>query len=355
MVHLADVATWSCVQCVLLGQLAPARSSPLSDQATPVVSLISDLIIESTDGQPSWQFVDPRGVCVDPKSQDILVVDAGTGLLLRFDSSGGFLRSISDISLSKATSIAADDLGFIYSADHAGLTISNPLGGGIGGFAWPFEAGIPRSIKILPDGDILISMFEVMKQQVLHRFDREGNHLGSFCDSYAKGRDVDYRIEQVIAGGTIDLGLDGEIYYSQIWPYEIRVLTPRGVLLRQIHRQNSFIEEPSAHTSGDTVVVGPVSGSYAILATSHHELLINMVKRHSEPRHMSTTVEVLDTNGRLLGSQLFPETMIIRCKDGLDRIYATLHEDSPSVVRYKLSVAMNMDPPFATRNKGEVK
>jgi len=180
-----------------------------------------------------------------------------------------------------------------------------------------------------------------MSQLIIHRFSPSGELLASFCDSYAKGKDVDWRVEQVLAGGTIDIDNDGHIYYTQIWPYEIRRFSAKGELVATISPINRHIASPVIEERSEEIVVGPVAGSFGIVVMNGPNKRILNVTRSptSSTGKMVTVLDLFDPDGTLVAScRSTPELKLV-CQDADGRLYGIDGDDKPKLVRYRLEMA----------------
>jgi hypothetical protein len=193
-----------------------------------------------------------------------------------------------------------------------------------------------RSLRALPDGSLFLAEYDAQTNTVLQKYAgmKRVTQFGApfkFSGQYADQMMMAY------AGGFIDVGADGMIYYSQMSPYEIRKYTPSGDLLLQIFRENNFVTPPHLEKKGGSMIFHPNSGSVGIFALPDGKLLnvIGIVDADGKPS--STVLDLFDGEGHMLLSHRLERYFTPQWCDPSGNLY-TFDADNLAVVRSRLAI-----------------
>jgi hypothetical protein len=305
-------------------------------------NLIKDLEIGKEEGDENEILGRIMDVAIDSK-YNIYILDWGFTRVQKYDSSGIYLQTIGKKGegpgeLIYPTAITIDKYDNLYLADRNIIKIFDASGKYKDEFRHDIQGSFIRSLRFdKTTGWIYIASLDILEQKIIHAYGPDQKYLFSFCDSYAVGQDIDVRIEQAFAGGTIDIDDSGMIYFSQMTPYEIRIFSPLGELETIISRDNAFMHPPDIEKrdNGMKFTMPTTSASIVLLAG---EKFINVVKKPPVPEPPAETiVDLFDSEGRLLFSQRIEKDMTIKCKDDAGRIYAVDQTEYPVVIRYRVS------------------
>jgi len=306
------------------------------------VELVPDLIIGKEDGDPTSIFGRIYDIAVGPEG-DIYVLDAGYGHVQRFDSSGVYKQTIGGEGegpgeFSNPTAVNVDDFGCLWVASRDRVGLFDQRGIPINDFRHGILSNLVRSIRVIREDGIYLSCFEMYDQLIIHKYDFEGAKVLSFCDSYAKGRDIDVRIENTFAGGALDVR-DSLIYFTQAMPYEVRMFSLEGELLAILRRKNDFMRTPMEETNSDgTVSLIAGAYSFSIVVLNDGTFVNTVIVPASAEEDTDTILDFYDNEGRLLLTKRIDGLLAIKCTDDHSRLYAIDTEQYPRVVRYRIDV-----------------
>jgi hypothetical protein len=191
-------------------------------------------------------------------------------------------------------------------------------------------------MRVDAEAGILISCVEIVNQTIIHRYSFEGERLLSFCETYAVEQNIDVRIEQVFAGGAIDIDKRGVIYFTQMTPYEIRRFSVDGELLTRIYRENSFMRPPRVKEEGSSMTFEMAPASYSIVVLNDNKFINTVQVPKGSGERSETIIDLYDGDGRLLASESFNRSIQLRCKDQAGNVYAINYDEHPSVVKYRV-------------------
>lgn len=305
------------------------------------VDFIEDLIIGG-EGKKNEVFGRISDIAVDTRG-DIYVLDFELKRVHVYDSTGSFLLSFGREGkgpgeFSFPSAIYIDKYDEIFIADRDEVDVFD-LGGNYSK-SFPIEAtsaigGLKKDSK----GNIFLSFFEIFDQNIIHKYDSNGEHLISFCDSYAKGKDIDVRAENTFAGGHFDIDKEDVIYFTQKLPYEIRKFDCQGNLLSRIYRENSFMKPPDefVENSGDKLrfFMPTFSSSIAVLPDG---MFINSVFVVDDSERRSSIIDIYDSGGQLLTSKTYERPLFFGCSDKSGYVYAADNGEYAKMIRYKVMV-----------------
>lgn len=308
--------------------------------AQRIIDLHEELVLSSEDDDNIGHVAD---IAVTSDG-DLLLLDYGFNYVARYTSDGQFLGAFGregqgpgDFDL--PTAIAVDHSDHIYVADKHRITVFSPAGEYIKSKEHNITDALSRTLRVLDDGGLVLSCFELFDQQVLHGFDDDLHLLRSFCDSYGVGKGIDVYIEKASAGGYVDLGSDGFLYYSQINPYEIRKFSVEGELLTVIYRDNDFLVPPLVEKKGEITKFHPLAGSFGLVALSDGGLVnVAIVPDQAAPKEATTILDVFDGEGRIIATRRFKGRFTLKCSDIRGKLYGIEAGAYVRVARYSLSV-----------------
>ena len=305
------------------------------------IDLVADLEIGVEEGDENFVFGRIFDIDVD-KSGLIYVLDNAFSRVQVFDAAGAFVRSVGRPGegpgdLATPTAIAVHDNGRLFVAGGGRVSVFDVDGQYVDSFQHGVVGSLVRSLKVDPEAGLFVACLDIMDQDIVHRYDFDSARLLSFCKSYAYENDVDTRVEQVFGGGSIDLGKDGTVYFSQLTPYEIRTFSILGEPLRVVHRENEFMTPPEVDVGDGQMTFQMPPTSTAIVVLSD-ERFVNTVQVPSEDGLSSLTIlDAYDRSGKLVATQRVPRALQIRASDDKGFVYAIDFDDFPSVTRYKMT------------------
>ncbi len=304
--------------------------------------LAEDLTIGGEPEREHEVFGTISGVVVDSQG-NIYVLDHGNCRVHVYYQNGEFSHSFGwkgngPGELSFPTCLAIDNREHLIVADMSTLEFFDTFGGYITSIRID-QSSIIRSVAVDGNDNLYISSFDILKQNIIHKYSAEGEHLASFCKSFAAGEDIDLRIESTFAGGYIDIDDNDVIYFTQMLPYEIRKYTTEGRLLRRILRENSFMRSPEEYVKIDGENMEftlPVFSSSILVC--ENDIIINTVHNtsRSDDDPSTSIIDVFDAGGRLLASRSMDRPIKLAFSDRQSRVYAIDNSDYPKVIRYKV-------------------
>lgn len=235
--------------------------------------------------------------------------------------------------------VSTDATDHVYVASTGRVSIWDDEGNYVDEFRHGLSGWV-RSVAVVEGHGLFLACLDILEHKVIHKYNFGHEPQVSFCDSYAVGADVAPPVEQFAGGGSVAIGPNGFIYFTQLYPYEIRIFTPDGSLLTRIERENDFTIAPAMRkldSGGMNLRMGTMSGPIMMLG---NDVFINMVfiPRSGDEGSMDTVIDAFHIDGRLLTTNRFENrTVSLRCADRLGRVYAADREEFPRVVRYRIS------------------
>jgi len=193
-----------------------------------------------------------------------------------------------------------------------------------------------RAVRGLPDGSVLLAEYDRPTKSVLQKY-VDNKHTGHFGDAFKPSSPYAEEMMLSYAGGYIDVGADGMIYYTQMSPYEIRKFTPSGDLVMQVLRENDFVTAPRVEKKGSSTTFFPFSGSNAIFVLPDGKFLnvVGIVGTDNKPT--ATVLDLFDTEGHLLLSQRLDHFFAPKWCDSSGNLYAFDGADL-AVVRTRMTI-----------------
>jgi hypothetical protein len=208
-----------------------------------------------------------------------------------------------------------------------------------GNFVSDFRDDSPNlvhCVRALPDGSLLLAEYDSQTNTVLQKYVAT-KHDAHFGAPFKFGGQFASEMMMAYAGGFIDVGADGMIYYTQMSPYEIRKYTPSGDLVMQIFRENNFVTAPHVEKKGSAMIFHTYSGSTAIFALPDGKLLNVVAVVDADGKPSRTVFDLFDKEGHLLLSHPIDRYFTPQWCDSNDNLY-TFDADSLAVVRSRLTI-----------------
>lgn len=338
--------------CGLLISVALQILATAALASAPALTLKEDLVIGLDSAVPIGYIQD---VCVDSDGS-IYVLDSGFMTVRKFDKSGVYLGDLSGEGegpgeFYSPACMAIDPDGVIHVAGGTSVIAAFDREGEPRDSIKLRTAARPRSMRFDGSGNLYLAAFDLFDQYVIHKY--SGDHGGyerSFCKSYADGKDVDVRVETVFAGGLLDIGPEGSVYFAQLTPQAVRKYSPDGELIWERESNREGIATPSPKPvdvpgGGQQVFLVPISSSMLVFSDARYLVSLSCPKTEGENAY--TIVDLFDPNGTLLGTARMNGGFSAKCKDRDGRIYVTdwrkPNEDSEDsmqvLVRYSVSIA----------------
>jgi len=344
---LAGFLCWLGILCCAMTATTTSIVENEYNSQVEDFSLVPDLVIGTKDGETGVIFGRVWGIAVNSEFE-IYVLDKAFDHVEKYDSLGVYKQTIGrsgeapgEFNFPFAIAVDAEDR--LYVADRAKVVVFERDGAYAYEFAHKLSDSFIRSIRIDSLGNVFLSCFEVFEQHIIHKFDKTGVLLSSFCDSYAAKQDVDVRIERTLAGGGMDIDENGTIFFTQMIPYEIRTFSADGFLLSTIHRENHFMRSPDIETTGSGVRIGRITGSFSIVCL-RNGLFLNVVKNVASNAgspngdEMESVLDLFDYDGKLLATRRVGNGITPKCADLKGRLYAIDEEEYPRIVRYRVVI-----------------
>lgn len=293
------------------------------DENAPILAQVNDIA------------VDGRGrIYVAERAQDMVVVYDHRGLLVgrigrRGEGPGEFFQP---------QALALTVRNELMVADQQSVSIFDSTRTFVSRFNHALRHAPLYGMVVAANNDVYLTSFMMFGQQMVHRFSRDGIRLQSFCDSYARGKDEDFRAEQTFARGSIDLDREGHVWYSQLNPYEIREFSPDGELVTVVSRDNEFMRRPQIMINGDEFTITLPTGSYGFCILSDGTM-INSILLAVEQRGEglpSSFLDVFAPDGRLKGSIAIEPPGLLLGRDATDQLYFLQYGQPLLIVSYLL-------------------
>ena len=277
-------------------------------------------------------------VTVNSKGE-IITGDYKQHLVQKFDAAGTLIGPIGHVGDGPGEyrfvlALSADAKDNLYVAGSHRISMFDVTGKFISEFR-DISDSFPRSMRALPDGALIVSEFDRQSKTTLQKYENGKNTL-HFVAAFKPTGPYPFEAQSFAAGGYIDIGADGNIYYSQMVPYEIQKLSPDGVPLIRILRENDFVKEPTIEKSGGGMTYRLNGGSSAIFVLPDGRIL-NFVSIPGEGEKTRTIVDVFDTEGHLLISKRLDRGLNPRWMDASGNAYA-FDREGLAVVRYQVAI-----------------
>jgi len=287
------------------------------------------------------QLGNPVDVAVNSK-QEVYILDRGFTSIWVYGQEGSSLARFGSEGdgpgdMSRPLCIAVDPRDRVYVAGDGGMITVYEADGTPVKIIKRKNVGVPvRSIRV-DDSYIYTCCIDVLEQTVIHKYDKNtGDYITSFGDSYAKGKDIDTRVERVFGGGFIDLNSDGLLYFSQMAPLEVRIYERSGRLLstHAVHEELEGPPNPDFASGNTTLTLPPIAGAIITLGNGGFVTSTILPSGGEPERHV--IVDRYDHTGAVRFSATRVMKFLPRCVDGKGRLYVIEDRETPVVVRYWL-------------------
>jgi 6-bladed beta-propeller len=290
-------------------------------------------------GQSQIQFGNIVRIACDSKGQ-IIVADYTRNEIRKFGADGALIGPIGKAGDGPdeyrfVVAIGEDSQDNLYVVGSKRVRVYDATGT----FVTDFRDNSPnlvRCVRVLPDASLLLAEYDAQTNAVLQKY-VEKKHAAHFGAPFNFSGQYKDEMMMAYAGGFIDVGADGMIYYTQMSPYEIRKYTPSGDLVMQVFRENSFVTAPHVERKGGSMIFHSYSGSVGIFALPDGKLMnvVGVVDGDGKPA--STVLDVFDSEGHLLLSHRLERYFTPQWCDPSGNLY-TFDPDSLAVVRSHLSI-----------------
>lgn len=303
--------------------------------------LLEELFLGGDDPESDVVFGRISGITVDSRGR-IFVLDGGFAHVVMYDPGSMETRTFGRKGegpgeFNQPTAIGIDSNDRIYVASMGGrIAVLEPDGEYFDEFRLEISDVLVTGLTLMPK-ELYVVCLDPSTDKLIHHYDEKRNFVRSFCDARSAVVKMLPDEKNFANSGAIDIGADGNVYFTQSTPYEIRKFSPQGELLLTVHRENNFIEPPRIERQGDSVAFYGYSGSTAIVALPDGRFL-NAVLHLTDHRWAEgeTIVDLFDAEGRLLKSINLGRRCVIKYHDRNGKIYAIEDRDVPTVVRYRL-------------------
>ena len=196
------------------------------------------------------------------------------------------------------------------------------------------SGGVPRSISVGPDGEVVIAAMDVINQTTIDRYDSRHRHVRSFSDSFGVGKNLDWRLEDSYGGGFAEIDLKGNVLFTQLAPFEIRAFSPADELLfKTTSGGEAFVPpppRPETNESGFTVRHPWASTGIVVLP----EIGILNSAYRKDGDDVTTLLTLHDHDGALKATKELAGLRTIVGSDREGRVFFyTRDEEAPRVER----------------------
>jgi hypothetical protein len=306
--------------------------------ATHGIELTEDLRIGGSK-QPDLRFGKIVHVACDSKGQ-IIVADYEKNEVRKFAADGKLIGPVGRAGDAPGeyrfvTAISVDPKDNLYVVGSNRVRVYDATDKNVADFS-DASPGFARAVRALPDGGVLLAEYDRPTKTVLQKYVAE-KHAAHFCAAFKPESRYADELMMSTAGGFIDVGSDGMIYYAQMSPYEVRKFTPAGDLVMQIFRENNFVTAPRVEKKGADMTFYPYSGSTAIfvLPDGRFVNMVGIIGADNKPK--STVLDLFDVDGHLLLSQQIDRFLSPQWLDPSGNLY-TFDADDLAVVRSRMTI-----------------
>jgi hypothetical protein len=304
-----------------------------ASQQLKELSLQEEISIGVESGDEHNMFAEIGDVSLDSE-ENIYILDGKDGKVNKYDTNGNFLKSLEikrgegPREASYIHKLAVTQNGRVFALDRntGKIFIFDEEFEFVRSFKTDF-----RTIDILPYSEEEFIVFGIKDENVFHIFDREGNLLESFGETFdIPSEYLQYKnMPLVKLPRRADITRDGRIYLVNLHKYEIRVYEDKKV--------HHFIREESEFFTPFKVVVREktdngaqrISMRFPYVSVIEHgkRLFVTMmVMEEDEPNHL----DVFENEKLIFSQKIIGFTHAI---DKKGRLYLVEEEDFPRVVR----------------------
>lgn len=190
------------------------------------------------------------------------------------------------------------------------------------------------SLKLLPDGSLVIAATNVLNQTVLDLYDSNHQPIKSFGDTFGVGQNLDWRMETLYAGGMVAVAPDGTILFSQKAPYELRRYDGEGNLLAATDAGGrEFVPSPPnpQKTKGGFSVSYPWGGTGLVVFSDGRSLVSSYRRLGAE--NVDSLFCLYDAEFNLLATLRREGLHVAVGSDVRDRVFLYSTYDGPQRVQ----------------------
>lgn len=244
---------------------------------------------------------------------NIYVADRTSMTIRKLDREGNFLLEIGPRGLNSGTfaqliqfDISKDGNIWVWDSGNQCISRFSQIGDKIESFDIKLPQ-FPRSLRVADSKETLFFSYydpENVNGEVIHKFDHIGNHIDSF------GRPVtlelpNHHILTAISKNNYPGSLylkSGLIYFSQLNPYNITIYSSEGKLLKQIFRENDFMEPPNYKILGVNKYLLPYPIVSSFIGVRLNDIINTIYFPDNKGGKPRTVFDVYGLDGNLRGS-----------------------------------------------------
>ena len=219
------------------GLFGPSEGSALAqNRELGVIELEVNLVLGGEDEADEYILGRVSSVVEDSEG-NIYVSDVEQLAILKFASSGRFLASMTSVGdgpgdLMRYASLAIDSRDRLYFSGQGGrVEIVDSNFDPIESFQRANPAEMVRAISVLGNGSVVVSVKNMGKETTIDLYSPSHVYVGSFSDSFGKGKDLSWHVTNPYTGGDIALLSPTTLVYAQMAPYSIRAFDSAGRLI----------------------------------------------------------------------------------------------------------------------------
>lgn len=302
--------------------------------------LLEELFLGGVDPDNDVMLGRVTDIAVDSRGR-ILILDGGFSHVTIYDPDSMSVKTIGRTGegpgeFDHPTAVGVDEQDSIYVASMGGrVAVFAPNGDVVYEFRQKFGGQYVYGVNPVSAG-VYVVCLDLASDKLVHFYDARCRYVRSFSD--ARSAVVKMLPDETgwANGGEIDVGADGNVYYTQFTPYEIRKFSPGGKLLLTIHRDNDFIRPPKIERTGNSATFYGFTASCGVVALADGKIMNVVLLVGNDYKPSGTVVDLFDADGRLLKSLKLARSVRVRCRDQRDRVYAVEDRGVPQVVRYRI-------------------
>jgi len=305
-----------------------------------------DLVLGSDDDQEAYIIGSPSSV-VESFAGDIFVGDSRQMKVLRFTESGEFLGYLgktgdgpTDLMRRFCLAIDSEDKIYIVGQGRR-VEVVDLEWNYLESFERENAGSVAWGLSVQKEGGVIISSPNTSDQTVLAQYDPSWTYIRSFSNTFAVETDFPSQYERNFAGGHVTIGPSDEVFYSQRAPYEIRLFTKSGELIKATSQGGEgFVDPPQKpKVEGDRVGFFSNSSTTGIATLGSGGVLVTATPL-SEGGERSSLLCLYDYELNLVGSRVVEGLMSLIGKSTGGRAYFLREsETGKEVVRAKVGIA----------------
>jgi len=307
--------------------------------------VVRELELREWGQPPQFPFYRISSFVADEEG-NIFIALWSEGTIVKFDSSGRYLcsfgrkgRGPGELLTPGGMNLAPDGKLWVLDAGNSRLTAFTRDGVYLRSI--PLKGSASPAGFAISDSAFFLSFWDRESERVIHKFDMSGRPVSSFGEGATfSGPSTPWRdaVRTIICQGRL-LMFRGELYYSQLNPYEIRKYGPEGDLRLRLFRKSEFMTPMQVRLSGRegaTLRLPPVSHFIGVW----QDRILNevFIPDYSSSGRPTYVVDLFDLDGSLLASFTLPRGLSVGYVDARGKMYGvyTDEERSEAVVRFRL-------------------